>query len=77
MSGLEIYSAKTELLFACEYNSVKHYAQQLHVSVSTLNRICKAHLKSSPKVIIYQRLINEAKRKLLYAKRIVKISLIL
>lgn len=52
-----------------EHNSLQHYAKQLNVSVSTLNRICKSHLKSSPKVIIHQRLINEAKRKLLYTKQ--------
>jgi len=53
----------------CVHNSVKHYAQQLHVSVATLNRLCKAHLKASPKTLIHQRLITEAKRKLLYTRQ--------
>ncbi|MBN24869.1 MAG: AraC family transcriptional regulator [Alteromonadaceae bacterium] len=52
--------------------SVQDYAKQLHVSVSTLNRLCQGQLNESPKSIIHQRLISEAKRRLIYTRQSVE-----
>lgn len=52
-----------------EHLSVKDYASQLHISVSSLNRLCKTKLRISPKAIIHKRLECEAKRKLIYTKQ--------
>ncbi|CAD5282679.1 Transcriptional regulator, AraC family [Alteromonas sp. 38] len=52
-----------------QHLSVKTYAEQLHVSVSTLNRLCQGKLNDSPKAIIHQRLIIEAKRRLVYTSQ--------
>lgn len=52
-----------------EQFAVNVYAQHLHVSVSTLNRLCQHLLKNSPKAIIHQRTIIEAKRRLIYTQQ--------
>ncbi|MEP4892265.1 MAG: helix-turn-helix domain-containing protein [Aliiglaciecola sp.] len=51
---------------------VKDYAQELHISISKLNRLCQALLNDSPKAIIHQRLVIEAKRRLTYTKQSVE-----
>lgn len=52
-----------------QHLAVKDYAQQLHISVSKLNRLCQTLLNDSPKAIIHQRLVIEAKRQLIYTKQ--------
>jgi AraC family transcriptional activator of pobA len=52
--------------------TVKDYAQLLHISISKLNRLCKTLLHDSPKAIIHQRLLLEAKRSLIYTKQSVE-----
>ncbi|MBQ4828425.1 helix-turn-helix domain-containing protein [Alteromonas sp. MMG017] len=52
--------------------TVKGYAQHLHISVSKLNRLCRTLLHGSPKAIIHQRLLIEAKRSLVYTKQSVE-----
>lgn len=46
--------------------SVEQYAAALHVSTSTLNRGCQAVLGMSAKQALQQRLLHEAKRRLIY-----------
>jgi AraC family transcriptional activator of pobA len=46
--------------------TIPDYAEKLHISTSKLNRICKSLLNDSPKAIAHQRLITEAKRRLIY-----------
>jgi len=55
-----------------QHLSVAEYARLLHVSVSTLNRLCQSRLNDSPKAIIHQRLISEAKRRLVYTRQSVE-----
>jgi AraC family transcriptional activator of pobA len=52
--------------------AVKDYAEQLHISISKLNRLCQTLLSNSPKAIIHQRLVIEAKRRLIYTKQSVE-----
>lgn len=52
--------------------TVKDYAQHLHISISKLNRLCQTLLHDSPKAIIQQRLLIEAKRSLIYTKQSVE-----
>ena len=57
-----------------EQNYTRHlpladYAEKLHVSKSTLNRICKDGLQTSAKALITARLVTEAKRMLLYTQK--------
>ena len=52
-----------------QHNSVKDYADQLFISVSTLSRICQTVLKTSPKQVIRQRVMNESKRRLIYTRQ--------
>lgn len=52
-----------------QHLSVQDYADQLYISVSTLTRICQQHLQESPKKVIRQRLLSEAKRRLIYTKQ--------
>ena len=52
-----------------EHLTVSRYAQMLHVSVSTLSRLCQSRLNHSPKTIIHERIISEAKRRLIYTKQ--------
>jgi AraC family transcriptional activator of pobA len=61
-----------------QHLAVKDYAQQLHISISKLNRLCQTLLNDSPKAIIHQRLVIEAKRRLIYTKQSVEeISVVL
>lgn len=55
-----------------EHLAVKDYAERLHISVSKLNRLCQNLLKDSPKAVIHQRLVIEAKRLLIYTKQSVE-----
>lgn len=55
-----------------QHLAVKDYAQQLHISISKLNRLCQTLLNDSPKAIIHQRLVIEAKRRLIYTKQSVE-----
>ena len=52
-----------------EHLAVKDYAEKLHISISKLNRLCQTLLNDSPKAIIHQRLVIEAKRRLIYTKQ--------
>ena len=49
--------------------SVAQYARELHVSTSTLSRSCHEYVNESPKSIIQQRLLAEAKRRLVYTRQ--------
>ncbi|MBR9910127.1 MAG: helix-turn-helix domain-containing protein [Gammaproteobacteria bacterium] len=49
--------------------SVTQYTQALHVSPSTLSRACHEYFAESPKSIIQQRLLGEAKRRLVYTRQ--------
>jgi AraC family transcriptional activator of pobA len=49
--------------------SVARYSESLHVSTSTLSRLCHAYTGLSPKAIIQQRLIAESKRRLKYTRQ--------
>ncbi|MEP1446295.1 MAG: helix-turn-helix domain-containing protein [Paraglaciecola sp.] len=55
-----------------QHLAVKDYAQHLHISISKLNRLCQTLLNDSPKAIIHQRLLIEAKRRLIYTKQSVE-----
>jgi AraC family transcriptional activator of pobA len=55
-----------------QHLAVKDYAKQLHISISKLNRLCQTLLDDSPKAIIHQRLVIEAKRSLIYTKQSVE-----
>lgn len=48
--------------------SMAQYANRLHVSTSTLNRACREHYQTSAKALLQNRLINEAKRRLLFTQ---------
>jgi len=52
-----------------EHWSVSNYAQSLHVSTSTLSRLCHRFAGESPKTIIQRRLIAEARRRLMYTRQ--------
>ena len=52
-----------------EHWSVGRYAEQLHVSTSTLSRLCHQFAGASPKSIIQQRLIAESRRRLMYTRQ--------
>lgn len=52
-----------------QHLTATQYAEMLFISISTLNRLCKLHLKCSPKQMVNQRLISEAKRRLVYTKQ--------
>lgn len=71
-------SRETQLMTAFREHLEKHYlshlnvsdyAQRLHVSVSTLNRVCQKHVEKTPKALILMRLFTEAKRRLLYTQQ--------
>lgn len=55
-----------------QHLAVKDYAEHLHISISKLNRLCQTLLSDSPKAIIHQRLVIEAKRRLIYTKQSVE-----
>jgi AraC family transcriptional activator of pobA len=48
--------------------SIKEYADQLHVSISSLHRHCVDRFSTTPKNLIQNRLIREAKRRLVYTQ---------
>jgi AraC family transcriptional activator of pobA len=48
--------------------SVKQYAEAMHTSVSSLNRLCNETVGSPAKSIIQERLVVEAKRTLTYTR---------
>lgn len=52
-----------------QHLTVSDYARQLYVSASTLNRVCQHVLQVSPKHLIQQRVLTEAKRRLLYTRQ--------
>lgn len=49
-----------------EHWSVGHYAQQLNLTESRLNRICTKHVGRSAFALIQERLLLEAQRRLIY-----------
>jgi AraC family transcriptional regulator, transcriptional activator of pobA len=55
-----------------EHWSVAGYADQLHVSTSTLSRLCHKYIGESPKIILQERLLMEAKKQLLYTQQSVE-----
>lgn len=52
--------------------SVKNYADRLHITTDKLNEICKQNYGSSPKTIILDKKITEAKRLLYFTDLTVK-----
>jgi AraC family transcriptional activator of pobA len=62
-------------LIDAHYNTVKlpkEYAGKLHITPSHLNRICNEILGKSTTQLIADRVILEAKRKLIYAEKTIK-----
>ncbi|MEZ5534358.1 MAG: helix-turn-helix domain-containing protein [Thiolinea sp.] len=51
-----------------EHWTVQTYADHLHTSSSTLNRLCRKQLGVSAKVVIQNRVLLEAKRRLIYTR---------
>lgn len=51
------------------HTSVSDYAKLLHVSISTLNRVCQKQVGKTPKSLIMMRVFTEAKRRLLYTQQ--------
>jgi len=49
--------------------TVSTYAEALHTSTSTLNRLCHQILGDSPKRLIQDRLLTETKRRLIYTQQ--------
>lgn len=56
----------------CENLSVKDYAEKLNITVDKLNEICKENYGQSPKTIILDKKITEAKRLLYFTDLSVK-----
>lgn len=52
-----------------EHWKIHDYAQALHISVSTLNRLCHETLGTTAKNLIQERLLIEAKRRLIYTRQ--------
>lgn len=49
--------------------TIDDYAAKLYVSVSTLTRICRQQLSQTPKKLVHQRLVSEARRRLVYTQQ--------
>jgi AraC family transcriptional activator of pobA len=71
-------SADSQLLgkfWAClethyrEHWTLDRYAAHLHVSTSTLSRLCNKYTGESPKTILQERLLLEAKKRLVYTRQ--------
>lgn len=65
---LEQFKIKVDQNFR-SHLGVKDYAVDLNISTSTLNRICRQHLNMSAKGFIAQRILAEAKRRLIYTRQ--------
>lgn len=48
---------------------ISDYAKALHISVSTLNRLCHEAFGTTAKTLIQERLLIEAKRRLIYTRQ--------
>lgn len=55
-----------------DHQPVSHYAEHLHVSASTLNRLCHKYVGESPKTILQERLLLEAQKRLVYTQQSVE-----
>ncbi len=55
-----------------EHWPVALYARNLYVSTSTLGRLCHEYCGVSPKSVVQQRLLAEAKRRLIYTRQTVE-----
>lgn len=67
----QVLSKFRELLEAHyrEHWPVSKYSTKLHVSTSTLRRLCYQYTGTSPKKIIQERVLTESKRRLLYTRQ--------
>ena len=65
---LEQFKAQVDKNFQ-QHLSVKDYAEDLNVSTSTLNRVCRQYLNMTAKGFIAQRILAEAKRRLIYTRQ--------
>ncbi len=52
-----------------EHHPISYYAAQLHISKSTLNRMCQKYFSANPKTILQEKLLGEAKRQLIYTRQ--------
>ena len=52
-----------------EHWTLERYADYLHISVSTLNRLCHKCTGENPKTILQDRLLLEAKKRLIYTRQ--------
>jgi AraC family transcriptional regulator, transcriptional activator of pobA len=52
-----------------EHWTLERYAEHLHISTSTLSRLCQKYVGESPKTILQERLLVEAKRKLIFTRQ--------
>jgi len=64
---LEQFKVKVDQNFR-RHLSIKDYAEDLNTSTSTLNRVCRQHLNTSAKGFIAQRILAEARRRLIYTR---------
>lgn len=55
-----------------EHWTLDRYADHLHISISTLNRLCHKHTGENPKTILQERLLLEAKKRLIYTRQSVE-----
>jgi len=53
----------------CEQWPVTRYAEALHVSTSTLNRLCQRQTGGNTKQLIHERVMTEARRRLMYTRQ--------
>jgi len=63
---------KFRTLIECHYHhhwSVSDYAKALHVSPSTLTRLSQKNLGNSPKQLVQDRVLTEAKRRLMHTQQ--------
>lgn len=52
-----------------EHWTLDRYADHLHISASTLNRLCHKYVGENPKTILQERLLLEAKKRLIYTRQ--------
>lgn len=64
----ELYLSYTEMIEKnfCKHHGVQYYAEELGIGVHTLNACCKSNAGMTPLAVINARIMQEAKRMLLF-----------
>ena len=64
----ELYLSYTEMIEKnfCKHHGVQYYTEELGIGVHTLNACCKSNAGMTPLAVINARIIQEAKRMLLF-----------